>query len=147
MSSDRVDKLDFQYDNVFDEDATQDDIFSYSKDLIDSVLHGYNATIFAFGMTGSGKTHTIAGSAHCPGIVPRCIHYIFENLTKRSEKSTDQDSCVSMVFLTYIELYNNNIYDLLSSDPTTTSSLRIHDHPVHGITVTGKIHVVCIYLQ
>ena len=51
----------YTFDNVFDEDATQDEVFSNVKDLVDDGLKGFNVTVFAFGMTGSGKTHTISG--------------------------------------------------------------------------------------
>jgi len=61
LTTDRTSSIDFQFDNIFDERASQEDIYSYTRDLIESVVSGYNATIFAFGMTGSGKTHTITG--------------------------------------------------------------------------------------
>ncbi len=50
----------FTYDNVFDKDARQDDIFeTVAKPLVDGILEGYNATILAYGQTGSGKTFTM----------------------------------------------------------------------------------------
>ena len=93
-------------------------------------------------MTGSGKTHTIAGTGNQPGIVPRTVHLVFSNLRKYSENDKDKDK-VSMVFLTYVELYNNFLYDLLE-DPSAEggvggggSGLKIHDHP-NGVQLTGS---------
>jgi hypothetical protein len=94
-------------------------------------------------MTGSGKTHTIAGTSSQPGIVPRTVHLVFSNLRKYSENDKDKDK-VSMVFLTYVELYNNFLYDLLE-DPSSEggvggggSGLKIHDQPNVGVQLTGS---------
>jgi hypothetical protein len=53
--------------------------------------------IFAFGMTGSGKTHTIAGTSSQPGIVPRTVHLVFSNLRKYSENDKDKDKVVDNI--------------------------------------------------
>ena len=94
-------------------------------------------------MTGSGKTHTIAGTTSQPGIVPRTVHLVFSNLRKYSDNDNDKDK-VSMVFLTYVELYNNFLYDLLE-DPSADggvggngSGLKIHDQPNVGVQLTGS---------
>lgn len=56
----RVKDMRFGFDRVFDENATQEDVYeATTKSLLDSVLDGYNATVFAYGATGCGKTHTI----------------------------------------------------------------------------------------
>jgi hypothetical protein len=106
-------------------------------------LNGFNVCIFAFGMTGSGKTHTIAGTNNHPGIVPRTMHLVFSSLRKYSENDKDKEK-VSMVFLTYVELYNNFLYDLLE-DPSAEggvggggSGLKIHDQPNVGVQLTGS---------
>lgn len=51
----------FKFDNVLPESASQVEVFNGVSDFVDESLQGFNATIFAFGMTGSGKTHTISG--------------------------------------------------------------------------------------
>jgi hypothetical protein len=132
----RAETNDFSFDRIFSSQSGQEEVWDYSRDLVESSLAGYNATIFAFGMTGSGKTHTISGTTSSPGIVPRTVHHVFSGLR---HKSKDSRSYVSMVFLSYIELYNNILYDLLATDQSSSSSnLKIHDHPVHGITVSGS---------
>ena len=56
----RVKDQTFAFDRVFDENTTQGDVYeSTTKNLLDSVLDGFNATVFAYGATGCGKTHTI----------------------------------------------------------------------------------------
>ena len=56
----RVKDQTFAFDRVFDENTTQGDVYeATTKSLLDSVLEGYNATVFAYGATGCGKTHTI----------------------------------------------------------------------------------------
>ncbi|CAJ0968388.1 unnamed protein product, partial [Ranitomeya imitator] len=75
----------------------------------DSVLTGYNGTIFAYGQTGSGKTFTITGGAERysdRGVIPRTLSYIFEALQKDGSK-------VYTVHISYLEIYNECGYDLL----------------------------------
>lgn len=88
-------------------------------------------------MTGSGKSHTISGSEHNPGIVPRAVNHIFESLMQMSSQSPDQ---ISMVCLSYVELYNNNLNDLLTDGAINndSSSLKIHEHPKQGIYLSGS---------
>ena len=116
----------YTFDNVFDEDATQEEVFSNMKDLIDDGLRGFNVTVFAFGMTGSGKTHTISGLGNGSGqagIVPRAVHHVFSNLRGSSQKDKET---VSMVFLTFVELYNNTFYDLLASEAMSLAAEESH---------------------
>ena len=88
--------------------------------------------MFQFHVAGS---HGVTGLDASRGIVPRAIHDIFDSLTRKNHK--DGHSSMSMVFLTYIELYNNNVYDLLACDQSSSVGLRIHDHPTLGVTITG----------
>jgi hypothetical protein len=136
------DSRSFTFDNVFGQDATQEDVFDCVRDLVDESLKGFNVTIFAFGMTGSGKTHTIAGNQTHPGIVPRTVHRVFANLR---QQTTSSKASVAMVFLTYIELYNNVLYDLLGNElpvgdaaSHAHSSLKLHEHPIKGVYLTGS---------
>lgn len=98
----------FAFDRVFDENANQSDVYeATTKNLLDSVLDGYNATVFAYGATGCGKTHTITGTASQPGIIFLTMQELFEKISDRSdEKSTE-------ITLSYLEIYNETIRDLL----------------------------------
>ncbi|KAK3385431.1 P-loop containing nucleoside triphosphate hydrolase protein [Podospora didyma] len=98
----------FAFDRIFDDNASQADVYEgTTKNLLDSVLDGYNATVFAYGATGCGKTHTITGTAQQPGIIFLTMQELFEKISERSaEKSTE-------VSLSYLEIYNETIRDLL----------------------------------
>ncbi|EFQ99700.1 hypothetical protein MGYG_02714 [Nannizzia gypsea CBS 118893] len=98
----------FMFDRVFDENTSQGDVYEAStKHLLDSVLEGYNATVFAYGATGCGKTHTITGTPQQPGIIFLTMQELFEKIAERSgEKVTE-------LSLSYLEIYNETIRDLL----------------------------------
>ncbi|ROW11823.1 hypothetical protein VPNG_05015 [Cytospora leucostoma] len=98
----------FAFDRVFDENTSQTEVYeATTKNLLDSVLDGYNATVFAYGATGCGKTHTITGTASQPGIIFLTMQELFEKIADRSDdKSTE-------ITLSYLEIYNETIRDLL----------------------------------
>lgn len=118
----------FTYDGVFDSNVGQCEVYDHVvAPLIDEVLSGYNCTVFAYGQTGTGKTYTMEGERsdfECSwqddpraGIVPRALDQLFENLS---------DSGCSQVAVSYMELYNEKLYDLLN--PTDDfASLSIYE--------------------
>jgi kinesin family member 18/19 len=98
----------FGFDRVFDENTTQGDVYeATTRNLLDSVLDGYNATVFAYGATGCGKTHTITGTVHEPGVIFLTMQELFERISERTEDK------VTEVSLSYLEIYNETIRDLL----------------------------------
>ncbi|XP_012918057.1 kinesin-like protein KIF6 isoform X1 [Mustela putorius furo] len=107
----------FKFQKIFDQGANQETIFeNIAKPVAESVLAGYNGTIFAYGQTGSGKTFTITGGAERysdRGIIPRTLSYIFEQLQKDS-------STIHTTHISYLEIYNECGYDLL--DPRHEAS-------------------------
>lgn len=99
----------FKFDHIFWKDSIQEDIFQIiALPLIDHTLEGYNSTLFAYGQTGSGKTFTITGDGtpSCMGIVPRALSYVYDKI-----QNSSKDYSVS---ISYLEIYNNNAYDLLT---------------------------------
>ncbi|XP_012885017.1 PREDICTED: kinesin-like protein KIF6 [Dipodomys ordii] len=113
----------FKFQRIFDQDAKQEIVFEHiARPVAESVLAGYNSTIFAYGQTGSGKTFTITGGAERysdRGIIPRTLSYIFEQLQKDSSK-------IYTTHISYLEIYNECGYDLL--DPRHEAS-RLEDLP------------------
>ncbi|OHT07629.1 Kinesin motor domain containing protein [Tritrichomonas foetus] len=100
----------FKFDNIFWKDSLQEDVFSIiALPLIDHTMEGFNSTLFAYGQTGSGKTFTITGDGtpNCMGIVPRALKYVYDKI------SNDQ-SRTFKVSISYLEIYNNVAYDLLT---------------------------------
>ncbi|KAF2418683.1 kinesin-domain-containing protein [Tothia fuscella] len=104
----RVKDQTFAFDRVFDENTTQDDVYEgTTRGLLDNVLDGYNATVFAYGATGCGKTHTITGTVQQPGIVFLTMQELFDKMREREEEKVIELS------LSYLEIYNETIRDLL----------------------------------
>ena len=96
----------FVFDSVFDPSNSQDDVFEDTKQLLESVLDGYNVCIFAYGQTGSGKTFTMNGVPEQPGITPRCITQLFDRIDEMAKFNTVKVTCY------FVELYNDTLVDL-----------------------------------
>ncbi|SBS91945.1 kinesin-4, putative, partial [Plasmodium ovale curtisi] len=105
----------FLFDKVFKQEAHQEDVYSYlSNTFLDNLFDGYNCTIFAYGQTGSGKTYTMGFDyinkvTENIGILPRFLNDIFNMIEKKQKANniTFDTSC------TYIEIYNEEIIDLI----------------------------------
>lgn len=121
----------FAFDRVFDENTTQSDVYEgTTKNLLDSVLDGYNATVFAYGATGCGKTHTITGTAQHPGIIFLTMQELFEKIEERSQEKTTE------LTLSYLEIYNETIRDLLLPGGSKTG-LMLREDSHQAVTVAG----------
>ncbi|WBW72544.1 kinesin-8 family plus-end directed microtubule motor Klp6 [Schizosaccharomyces osmophilus] len=127
--------LRFAFDRLFHDTATQEEVYQgTTKSLLDSVLDGYNATVFAYGATGCGKTHTISGEPNDPGIIFLTMR---ELLTRIENVKATMNVELSV---SYLEIYNEKIRDLLSQDPTslvTPKSLTIREDADQNISVPG----------
>lgn len=90
-----------------------------------SALDGYNGTILAYGQTGSGKTYTITGGEHYAdrGIIPRVLSTIFEEFEQRVNV---RYAC----YISYLEIYNENVYDLLDRCAVVRRSCVDDDAPL-----------------
>jgi hypothetical protein len=99
----------FIFDSIFDSRATQEDVFADCKDLVQSAVDGYNVTVFAYGQTGAGKTHTMYGTSEDPGLAPLSIKALFETI--RKEEKTGQKSFKVKAYM--VELYKQDLIDLL----------------------------------
>ncbi|XP_054894080.1 kinesin-like protein KIF6 isoform X2 [Poeciliopsis prolifica] len=113
----------FRFQKVYEQHIKQDVIFDeIAKPVAESVLAGYNGTIFAYGQTGSGKTFTITGGAvryEDRGIIPRTLSYLYERLNQES-------SMMYTMHISYLEIYNEVGYDLLNSKHEAS---RLEDLP------------------
>lgn len=127
----RVKDQQFAFDRVFDENTTQGDVYeATTRGLMDSVMEGYNATVFAYGATGCGKTHTITGTAQQPGIIFLTMQELFEKIGERSdEKHTE-------VSLSYLEIYNETIRDLLVPGGSK-QGLMLREDANQAVSVAG----------
>ncbi|CAJ1388400.1 unnamed protein product, partial [Effrenium voratum] len=124
----------FSFDYVYDQDASQPEVYeNAARPSVQSALQGYNATVVAYGPTGTGKTYTMEGSRWHTGIIPRSMEDIFQNVT-RSEQSTFQ------VRASYLQIYNEVISDLLKPD---RSHLMIREDKRRGVFVEGLSEWLC----
>ncbi|XP_038167398.1 centromere-associated protein E isoform X2 [Arvicola amphibius] len=99
----------FNFDRVFHSNESTKNVYEeIAVPIINSAIQGYNGTIFAYGQTASGKTHTMMGSEDCVGVIPRAIHDIFQRIKKFPEREF-------LLRVSYMEIYNETITDLLCS--------------------------------
>ncbi|CAJ1422771.1 unnamed protein product, partial [Effrenium voratum] len=121
----------FDFDAVFGAESCQQEVFSDCKDLVQSALDGYNVTIFAYGQTGAGKTHTMYGSNDNPGLAPRSIDSLFHLI--RQEESQGRKKFSVKAYM--IELYKQDILDLLAEkkDPKEQKPLQVKKDAGRGI--------------
>lgn len=100
--------LSFCFDRVFDDCCSNHDVYEdATKSLVDSLLDGFNCTVFAYGATGSGKTHTMIGNPDEPGVIYYTTVEIFNRIQEKSSEGLE-------ISVSYIEIYNEQVYDLLS---------------------------------
>eukprot|EP01084_Bolivina_argentea_P108086 193172_1 len=110
---DKSKKLKFEYDQVYTPKTSQAQVSEDSTEYIQSVMDGYNVSIFAYGQTGSGKTYTMEGPSLNKndmrrGMIPRSVEQIFQRCNKLKDKGWKY-KCNA----TYLEIYNEKIRDLL----------------------------------
>ncbi|XP_050097120.1 kinesin-like protein KIF13A isoform X2 [Anopheles aquasalis] len=112
--------------------ASQELVFDkVGRDILENAFQGYNACIFAYGQTGSGKSYTMMGNQENKGIIPRLCDELFASI---AAKQTDE--LTYKVEVSYMEIYNEKVHDLL--DPTTSKqSLKVREHNVLGPYVDG----------
>ncbi|KAJ8729084.1 hypothetical protein PYW07_006780 [Mythimna separata] len=126
----------FTYDAAYDASAdTQTMYDEMVRPLVASVLDGFNGCVFAYGQTGTGKTHTMEGTAEHEGIIPRAFRHIWAHIeTSASPDVTHLVSC------SYIELYLEDVRDLLSKD---CKKLTIRGQELNGFYIPEMTSVVC----
>lgn len=124
----------FIFDKLFDETSTQNEIYeSTTKPSIEAVLDGYNATVFAYGATGCGKTYTISGTRENPGIIFLAVQELFTKIENQNEKDIN-------VQVSYLEIYNETIRDLLNVE-TSPRRLTLLENQNKEIIVSNLTKV------
>ncbi len=154
----------FFYDHVFEPTVSNTAVYLQTvQPIVKKCLQGFNGTVFAYGMTGSGKTYSMQGVRGQTGVISLCVHEIFEYF-----HSTTRRGALNKVSCSYLEIYNEKLYDLLDPEGTfqlerqstsvlrrrpatsmanpssrkrhissSKSELRICDDPTFGINVVG----------
>ncbi|KAF7264077.1 kinesin family member pavarotti [Rhynchophorus ferrugineus] len=189
-------EIQYKFKHIFTAFSTQAEIFSHiAYPLLEDLLNGKNGLLFTYGVTGSGKTHTLTGEQNDPGIMPRCIDAIFNSIgdyqapkcviksdrmngfeiqteddafqdrlnavrhnqkQKTPRKGSDKVSYVNdgikiqnvnenniyAVFVSYVEIYNNSVFDLLDeSSGRTLQNKILREDCYKNMYVNGVVEV------
>ena len=138
----------YVFDGAFDGEASNEEVYDgVAATLVRGVLAGVNATVFAYGATGSGKTHTMVGEADDPGLMILSLRDVFRGI----ERERRENDSAFEVTCSYAEVYNELIFDLLAdsrnasrsggSGTTSSTPLELREDPTRGPVVAGLTHV------
>ena len=139
----------YVFDGAFDGEASNEEVYDgTAAPLVRGVLGGVNATVFAYGATGSGKTHTMVGRADDPGLMILSLRDVFRGI-EREKRAND---CAFEVTCSYTEVYNELVFDLLADSrvgsgaaeargTTSSTPLELREDPTRGPVVAGLTHV------
>ncbi|KAK2505205.1 hypothetical protein MC885_020580 [Smutsia gigantea] len=109
--------------------VSQEMVFkTLGTDVVKSAFEGYNACVFAYGQTGSGKSYTMMGNSGDSGLIPR----ICEGLFSQINETTRWDEASFRTEVSYLEIYNERVRDLLRRKSSKTFNLRVREHPREG---------------
>ena len=146
------------FDSDSDDDSTlqgtQDEVYERTGlPALKNAWEGYNACVFAYGQTSSGKTYTMMGSKTEPGVIPRLCRSLFEKIEEIKEQQNEGKKKTVKVQVSFMEIYNEKVKDLLrppDKGPKVFQSrfderpigeeyqnLRVRNHPLHGPFVEG----------
>jgi hypothetical protein len=148
---------DYGFDSAFDEHSTQSQVYEgTAKRFIPNVIKGLNVTVFAYGATGAGKTHTMLGNTRADesaaaaeaGIIPQAVFDLFQQLEakKNSQERFDNEGSrgnssssgsskhTYSVVVSFLEIYNEQVYDLLDSSKSG-KVLQLREDPERGIVL------------
>ncbi|KAG7323141.1 hypothetical protein KOW79_012843 [Hemibagrus wyckioides] len=127
----------FTFDSVYDWNSKQVDLYDETfRPLVDSVLFGFNGTIFAYGQTGTGKTFTMEGVRSDPekrGVIPNSFEHIFTHISRSQNQQY-------LVRASYLEIYQEEIRDLLAKDQSRR--LELKERPDTGVYVRDLLSFV-----
>uniref|UniRef100_A0A8C0AG14 Kinesin-like protein n=1 Tax=Bos mutus grunniens TaxID=30521 RepID=A0A8C0AG14_BOSMU len=121
----------FRLDWVFPPHASQEEVFRELESAVLSCLGGYSVCIFTYGQTGTGKTYSMEGPPEDPGIAPRALQSLFQEMGTGGQHR---------VTLSMVEIYNEAVRDLLAPGPPQRLAVRQGPAGQGGIQVAGLTH-------
>jgi len=127
----------FNYDQVFDSNAPQGFIYEQAvKPIVISVMEGFNGTVFAYGQTSSGKTHTMLGPNITDeaerGMIPRMVSHIFEEISNAGSEMEFQ------VKVSMVEIYMEKVHDLINP---SAQDLKIREEKGKGVYIENVTEI------
>ncbi|KAL6113275.1 uncharacterized protein ACO6RY_11602 [Pungitius sinensis] len=118
--------------------ADQHSVFQdLGEGILENALQGYNATLLAYGQTGSGKSYSMVGYGPNKGLVPKLCGRLFQAIRE------NQDTRQCQVFFSMLEIYNEQVVDLLSRGSRTPGGLRVREEQQRGFYVEALRTVPC----
>ncbi|KAL8162959.1 hypothetical protein V2J09_014448 [Rumex salicifolius] len=118
----------FEFDRIFGEECKTREIYeARTREIVAAAVRGFNGTVFAYGQTSSGKTHTMRGSPGEPGVIPLAVRELFNIIQEDMNREF-------LLRMSYMEIYNEEINDLLAPEHRR---LQIHESLERGIFVAG----------
>ncbi|XP_056157646.1 kinesin-like protein KIF22 [Lampris incognitus] len=126
----------YHFDEFHGEQTTQQEVFRSSvKPILPHILNGQNASVFAYGPTGAGKTHTMLGNPKQPGVIPQAVHEVFSLVEAKEREDDGWDYSAGM---SYLEIYNEKVLDLLCPG---SQDLPIREDRGRNILIPGLTHM------
>ena len=120
----------FTFDRIFDWNCTQREVYDgAAARIVDAAIEGYNGTVFCYGQTGTGKTHTMEGKDEPPelrGVIPSAFNHVFDAIDGSEGRNY-------LIRASFLEIYNENVRDLLAKDQSKTCDLK--EDPEKGVYV------------
>ena len=131
----------FKFDEILHNSSQEAVYDSMARQLVQSVVLGYNGTVLAYGQTGAGKTYTMSGTANnykYRGVIPRAVSQVFHEIQNKLEQAIT-------VRVSFVEIYNELLYDLISPIPPSeqTGTINIQDDALGGVHVKGLSMLLC----
>jgi len=125
----------FTYDKVFGEESKTSEVYEYAaRDIVENAVKGRNGSIFAYGQTSSGKTHTMQGSSSISASKSEgFVHMVARDLFHQIAKTQDREFEINV---SVIEVYNEEVRDLLKN--SKNSLLKIFEDPKRGVFVKAE---------
>lgn len=128
----------YAFDHIFTLEPVEKMYAKTVHGLIEPLFRGFNGCVFAYGATGTGKTHTMLGSSAVDGLNLLAVREIFDRREEMTEHSVD-------IYVSYVEVYNEQIRDLLAVRDTGICELR--DDPLKGVMLTGATESRALSLE
>jgi hypothetical protein len=108
--------------------AQQEDVYNaLGEEMLDHNFEGYHTCVFAYGQTGSGKSYTMMGTPEQPGLIPRTCQDLFERI-----ESSESPNVSYNVRVSYFEVYNEHVRDLLVARTDVPNYLKVRESPTEG---------------
>ncbi|XP_068683876.1 centromere-associated protein E-like isoform X2 [Montipora foliosa] len=116
----------YSFDQIFDVSSTTQDVYDeFGQPIVLSAMDGFNGTLFAYGQTSSGKTYTMMGDQRNEGVIPKAVGEIYDYIEKHPSREF-------LIRVSYMEIYNEDIRDLLNPAKT---NLKVHENAQRQVYV------------